>query len=123
MKRVEVVMKASALDTFVESAPNLGVFEYDVSEVLLSPKFESKERRRLYRGQEYTRDLLSGIKVEFVASDEDARQVAQNILHLVAPDRVAIFSLDEIISIPTRASEVVPRSSGERSASIASVTH
>jgi len=123
MKRVEVVIKSSAWDSFIEAAASLGIFEYDVSEVRLSPRVASKERRRLYRGQEYTRDLLPGIKLEFVAGDEDARQVAENLVHLVAPDRVAIFSLDEIISITSPAIDVVPRSSSDRTAPVTSATH
>ncbi len=101
MKRVEVVMKSSALDTFKESAGRLGISEYTVSDVRLSPSFAIKEGRRLYRGQEYTLDLLSGVKIEFVALDEDARRLARNILTVVAPDSMAISSLDEIISMCT----------------------
>lgn len=101
MKRVEIVMKASAFDAFKEAAGSLGIAEYEVSDVRLS--FAAKERRRFYRGQEYTVDLHSGIKVEFLALDEDARPVAQDIFTLVAPDSIRIIQLDEIISMPTGA--------------------
>lgn len=101
MKRVEVVMKALAFDTFKDAAGSLGIAEYEVSDVRLS--FATKERRRFYRGQEYTVDLHSGIKVEFLASDEDARTVAQDIFTHVAPDSIRITPLDEIISMPTGA--------------------
>jgi nitrogen regulatory protein PII len=89
-------MKSSALDTLRESAARLGISEYDVSDVRRSPSFAVKERQRLYGGQEYTLDLLSRVKVEFAILDEDAKQVAQNILTLVAPDTIAISALDEV---------------------------
>ena len=113
MKRVEVVMKSSALDAFRDSATRLGISEYDVSDVRLSPSFAVKERHRLYRGQEYTLDLLSRVKVEFAVFDEDARQVAQNVLTLVAPDSIAISALDEVISMSTSSGQRVPHSRTE----------
>lgn len=117
MKRMEVVMKSSAFDRFRESATRLGISEYDVSDVRLSPGFAAEERRRFYRGQEYNLDLLARVKVEFAVYDEDAKPVAQNLLTLVAPDSIAIFALDEVISISTSAvhRESLPRT--EHSAS------
>ena len=113
MKRLEVVMKSSALDAFKDSAARLGISEYDVSDVRLSPSFAVRERQRLYRGQEYTLDLLSRVKVEFAVLDEDAKQVAQNILTLTAPDTIAILALDELITLSTNSGHTVPRSRTE----------
>ena len=113
MKRLEVVMKSSALDAFKDSAASLGISEYDVSEVRLSPSFALKERQRLYRGQEYTLDLLSRVKVEFAVFDEDAKQVAQNVLTLTAPDTIAIIALDELITMSTISGKTVSHSRTE----------
>jgi nitrogen regulatory protein PII len=115
MKRVEVLMKSSALDTFKECAPRLGISEYDVADVRLSVSCANKQRR-VYRGHEYTLDLVPGVKVEFVAFDEDAREVAENIFTLVAPERVVLWPLDELISIPATNLRVVPRTSSDRRA-------
>jgi nitrogen regulatory protein PII len=124
MKRVEVVMKSSALDTFKDSAASLGISEYDVSEVRISPSLAVKERQRLYRGQEYTLDLLSRVKVEFAIFDEDARRVAQNIFALAAPDSIAIFALDELITMSTSSDQTVPRSRTENGDSdMPAITH
>jgi nitrogen regulatory protein PII len=124
MKRVEVLMKSSFLDTFKDSATRLGISEYEVSDVRLSPSSAVRERRRRYRGQEYTLDLLSGVKVEFVTYDEEARRVAENILAEIAADSIAIFSLDEIIRISTIAGHRVSLSRTERGDyEIANVTH
>ena len=116
MKRVEVLMKSSALDTFKECARRLGISEYDVADVRLSVSCANKQRR-IYRGHEYTLDLVPGVKVEFVAFDEDAREMAENIFTLVAPERVVLWPLDELISIPATALHIVPRSSTDSRAS------
>jgi nitrogen regulatory protein PII len=124
MKRVEVVMRLSALEAFKDSAQSLGIFEYDVSEVRLSPTVVVKERQRLYRGQEYTLDLLSRVKVEFAVFDGDAKSVAQHVLKLAAPDRIAIFALDELITTSTSSGQSVPRSRTENGdAEIPVITH
>jgi nitrogen regulatory protein PII len=119
MKRIEVVMNSSALDldAFKEAAPWLGISEYDVSDVLLSPSVAVKECRRWYRGQDYIPELVSGVKVEFVAFDEDARKIAQKIFTLVAPERIAIFPLDKIIGASPDSVRPVLRRSIDPSAS------
>lgn len=114
MKRVEVVIKSSALDAFKHSAASLGISEYDVSDVRLSPSFAVKERQRLYRGQEYTLDLLSRVKVEFAVFDDDVKRVAQNILTLAAPDSIAILALDELITMSSKSGEKTARSRTEQ---------
>jgi nitrogen regulatory protein PII len=124
MKRVEVVMKSWALNMFKESASRLGISEYEVSDVRVSPSLAVKERRRLYRAHEYTLDLIAGVKVEFVASDQDAMRVAHEILTLVAPDTIAIFSLDEVMSKSTTSGRTVLYPSAEPSTSeLPSLTH
>jgi nitrogen regulatory protein PII len=115
MKRVEVVMKSSALNTFKSSAASLGISEYDVSEVRVAPNLLLRERQRLYRGQEYTLDLLSRVKVEFAVFDDEAKRVAQNILTLTAPDTIAIFALDKLISVSNTSGQAVARSRTEHS--------
>jgi nitrogen regulatory protein PII len=124
MKRVEVVMKPSALDAFKNSAASLGISEYDVSDVRVSPSLALKERQRLYRGQEYSLDLLSRVKVEFAVFDDDARRVAQNILTLAAPDSIAIFALDELIMMSSSSGQRIPRSRTEHGDSeVPSILH
>jgi nitrogen regulatory protein PII len=124
MKRVEVVMKSSALETFKDSAASLGISEYDVSEVRISPSAAVKERQRLYRGEEYTLDLVSRVKVEFAVFDADAKPVALNILTLTAPDTIAIFALDELITMSAGLGLTVSRSRSERTDSeMPAITH
>jgi nitrogen regulatory protein PII len=97
MKKLEIVMKHSGFDLFTDLAPRFGISEYDVSEVRISSSAAISERRRLYRGQQYTVELLSRIKVEFTVIDQAARSVARDILATLAPDRIAISTLDEVL--------------------------
>lgn len=108
MKKVEVVMKASALDTFVESATQLGVSDYNVSDVRLAPSFAVRERQRLYRGQEFALNLLARVKVEFAIADGNAKAVAEQLLRLTEPDTIRIYSLDHVITIPTTNAHDLP---------------
>jgi nitrogen regulatory protein PII len=114
MKRVEVVMTSSALDTFKSSATSLGISEYDVSDVRLAPSVAVKERQRLYRGQQYTLDLLPRVKVEFALLDEDTKPIIQNLLTLVTPDSIAIFLLDQLITMSPSVGQRGARSRSER---------
>ena len=124
MKKLEVVMKSSAFNTFREYAPRLGISEYDLSEVRLSPGFAVRERQCLYRGQEYSLDLLSRVKVEFAVLDEDAKPVAQHLLTMLAPDRIAISTVDEVISMSANVGPVDAVSRTERGASqVAPISH
>jgi nitrogen regulatory protein PII len=112
-------MKSSALDTFKESAPQLSISEYDVSDVRLSPSLPANERQRLYRGQEYTLDLLSRVEVEFAIFDDDAKRVAHDILTIAVPDSIVIFALDELITMSSSSGQSVSRprtEHGEREA-------
>jgi nitrogen regulatory protein PII len=113
MKRVEVVLKSSALDTFNESAASLGISEYDVSEVRFSPSLAVKERRRLYRGHEYTLDLLARVKIGFAVLDQDVKRIAQDLLTLASPDSITIFALDELITMGSNNGHRVARSRTE----------
>jgi len=124
MKKVEVVIKSSAFDTFRESAKRLAISEYDVSDVRLAPSFGAAERRGFYRGQEYNLDLLSRVKIEFAVFDREATPIAQELLAVLAPDSIAISPLDEVISIFASVDQPVPLSRIESSLfHVTSITH
>ncbi len=105
MKKLEIVMKSSAFDSFKQSAPDLGISEYQVSEVRVCPAAPLRKPRRVYRGQEYSEELWSRVKVEFALADAVAKPVAREIVTMLAPDRVAISTLDEVIDIANVAEE------------------
>jgi len=108
MKKLEVVMKASAFDMFTESATSLGISGYEVSDVRVSPNSAFHERQRLYRGHQYVVDLLSRVKVQFPVVDAAAKALARELVTMLAPDSIAISTLDEMVSLPADADHTVP---------------
>jgi nitrogen regulatory protein PII len=98
MKRIEVVMKNPALDTFKHAAAELGIAEFDVSEVRRSNAFH-QERQRLYRGQAYTVDLLAKTKVEFDVLEQDAERIVHTVMETVHPDSISTFTIEELVAL------------------------
>jgi nitrogen regulatory protein PII len=97
MKKIEVVITPWSLDTFKEAAPRLGITEFDLVEVYRSGCTTIETRKRLYRGREFTTDLLPCLKLEFVLFDEDLQPTLHQLLELVNPESVAIFRLDQAL--------------------------
>ena len=116
MKKLEVVMKSSAFDLFKESATGLGISEYDVSQVHLSPSSSFRKRQRLYRGQEYREDLSARVKVEFALADAIAKPVAREIVSMLAPDRITIATV-EVIDMAAGADQAVSAANADRTTS------
>jgi nitrogen regulatory protein PII len=111
MKRIEAVIKPWTLDEFKEAAPSLGISDFDVIEVYCS-RSGSIEGRHLYRGSEYSPDLLPHLRLEFVVFDDDLESMLQNLFELVHPESVAIFTVDHTIR---QAIETPPRCSSKNS--------
>jgi nitrogen regulatory protein PII len=113
MKRIEVVMNHLALDAFKQSAAELGIVEFDVSQVRRASA-QHAERQRLYRGQEFTVDLLERSKVEFAVFDDDATRIVHDLIEAVHPDSISIFKIDAIVSLErgnlSEKGQAVPRS-------------
>jgi nitrogen regulatory protein PII len=101
MKSIEVVITPWSLDTFKEAAPRLGIAEFDLVEVYRSDCTTIKTQKRLYRGREFTADLLPCLKLEFVLFDEDVQTTLDQLIELVNPESVAIFGLDQALR-PTK---------------------
>jgi nitrogen regulatory protein P-II 1 len=97
MKRIEAVITPYALDTFKEATPKLGIAEFDVVHVYCSSR-ATIERRRFYRGCEYTVDLIPRLRLEFVLFDDDVQTTLHELLELVHPESIAVFTLDQTIS-------------------------
>jgi nitrogen regulatory protein P-II 1 len=97
MKRIETVITPWSLDTFKEAAPKLGISEFNLVEVYSAGCTTIERRKRLYRGHEYTADLLPRLKLEFVLFDDDVKATLHQILELVHPESIAVFKLDQTI--------------------------
>ena len=97
MKRIEAVITPWSLDAFKEAAPQLGITAFDLVEVYRSGCTTTDRQKRLYRGHEYTADLLPRLKLEFVLFDDDVKATLHQILELVHPESIAVFKLDQTI--------------------------
>jgi nitrogen regulatory protein PII len=98
MKRVEAVIAPWSLDEFKEAAPKLGISEFTIVEVHRSCGKTMRSQKRLYRGNEYTVDLLPRLKLEFVLFDEDVQTALHELVELIHPETIAVFRLDQILS-------------------------
>jgi nitrogen regulatory protein PII len=91
MKRIEAVVKLSALDDFHRCASQLGIFGFDLS--------EDRTRRRRHQppatSGDYSPDTTSRIKVDFAVLDEETKPTVHAVLESVHPESIAIFRLDQ----------------------------
>jgi nitrogen regulatory protein PII len=91
MKRIEAVVKRSALDDFHRCAKQLGIFGFDLSE----DPTKRREHQRLPADDEYTPDATSRVKVDFAVLDEETKPTVHAVLESVHPDSIAIFKFDQ----------------------------
>ena len=91
MKRIEAVVKRSALDDFHRCAKQLGIFGFDLSE---NPS-KRRDDQRLAAAGEYAPDATSRIKVDFAVLDEETKNTVHAVLESVHPESIAIFKFDQ----------------------------
>jgi nitrogen regulatory protein PII len=91
MKRIEAVVKRSALDDFHRCARQLGIFGFDLS-------VDSTKRRghqTLATICECGPDATSRVKVDFAVRDEETKPTVHAVLESVHPESIAIFRFDQ----------------------------
>lgn len=91
MKRIEAVLKNSALDDFHRCAKQLGIFGFDLSE----ERTKRRERQPLAISGECVPDATPRIKVDFAVPDEDTKPTVHAVLSSVHPESIAIFKFDQ----------------------------
>jgi nitrogen regulatory protein PII len=96
MKRIEAVVKRSALDDFHRCAKQLGIFGFDLSE----DPTKRRDHQRLAAG-ESAPDANSKVKVDFAVLDEETKPTVHAVLESVHPDSIAIFKFDQDTQPPT----------------------
>ena len=97
MKRIEAVVKRSALDDFHRCAKQLGIFGFDLSE---NPT-KRREHQRLAAAGVFVPDATSKVKVDFAVLDEETKPTVHAVLESVHPDSIAIFKFDQDMQPPT----------------------
>ena len=104
MKKIEAIIKPFKLEEVKDALGEVGIEGMTVSEV----KGFGRQRghTEIYRGSEYTVDLLPKIKIEVVVADERAEEVAAAIVAAartgkIGDGKVFISNIEEAIRIRT----------------------
>ena len=102
MKKIEAIVQPSRFDAVKTALQEVGVQGMTVSEVRGHGR--QKGHTEVYRGSEYTVDLLPKIKVEMVVSDSVAAAAVQAILRAaktgkIGDGKIFLTTVDEAIRI------------------------
>ena len=68
MKKVEVIIRPGKLEEVKDAVDKLGLKGMTISEVV--GRGQQKPRKEIYRGIEYSIDLLPRLKVEFIMTEQ-----------------------------------------------------
>jgi nitrogen regulatory protein P-II 1 len=105
MKKIEAIIKPYKLEEVRDALGEAGVQGMTVTDV----KGFGRQRghTELYRGSEYTVDLLPKLKVEILVVDDDAERVAAIIVDAaqtgkIGDGKVFILNMGDVIRIRTR---------------------
>jgi nitrogen regulatory protein P-II 1 len=102
MKKLEAIIQTSRLNPVKEALQEVGVDGMTVSEVRGHGR--QKGHTEVYRGSEYTVDLLPKIKIEIILPDQLVDQAVQAILKTAKTGRIGdgkifIYPIEEAIRI------------------------
>lgn len=102
MKKIEAIVQPSRFEAVKSALQEVGVEGMTVSEVRGHGR--QKGHTEVYRGSEYTVDLLPKIKLELVVSDALAESAKQAILRAaktgkIGDGKIFVINVDEAIRI------------------------
>ena len=102
MKKLEAIIQPFKLEDVREALKNIGVEGMTVSDVRGHGR--QKGHREVYRGQEYTVDLLPKVKLEIVVPDSRAQETVQALADAartgkLGDGKIFITNLDEAVRI------------------------
>jgi nitrogen regulatory protein P-II 1 len=95
MKKIEAIVQPFKLDEVKEALQAIGIEGMTISEVRGHGR--QKGHKEVYRGQEYTVDLLPKVKVELVVSDDRVDEVVRTVVEAARTGKIGdgkIFVLD-----------------------------
>jgi len=102
MKKVEAIIQPSRFDSVKEALLEIGIDGMTVVEVRGHGR--QKGHTEVYRGREYTLDLLPKIKIEMILQDQRVDSAVQAILTTaktgkIGDGKIFISSVDDAIRI------------------------
>jgi nitrogen regulatory protein P-II 1 len=104
MKKIEAIIKPFRIEEVKDALAKIGIEGMTVLEAKGCGR--QKGHTEIYRGSEYTVDLLPKIKIEVIVSDERAEEVAKSIVASaktgkIGDGKVFISNIEEAIRIRT----------------------
>ena len=104
MKKIECIIRPEKLDEVKEALNEAGILGMTVTDVLGCGR--QKGRKEVYRGVEYTLNLLPKIKIETVVNDEDIEKIVKIIIDtaktgLIGDGKIFVSTIDNAIRIRT----------------------
>ncbi|HEY3898776.1 MAG TPA: P-II family nitrogen regulator [Chthoniobacter sp.] len=104
MKKIEAIIKPFKLEPVKDALSELGVEGMTVSEVKGFGR--QKGHTEIYRGSEYTVDLLPKVKLEIVTSDDLAEKIVDAIIAAaktgqIGDGKVFVWTIDKSVRIRT----------------------
>lgn len=102
MTKIEAIIQPSKLDSVKDALLEIGVEGMTITEVRGHGR--QKGHTEIYRGREYTVDLLPKIKLEVVLSDEMVDRAVETIISVTRTGRIGdgkifLSRIDEVIRI------------------------
>jgi nitrogen regulatory protein P-II 1 len=102
MTKIEAIIQPSKLDAVKEALLDIGVEGMTILEVRGHGR--QKGHTEIYRGREYTVDLLPKIKLELVLTEEIVERVIDTIVSVTRTGRIGdgkifLSRIDEVIRI------------------------
>jgi nitrogen regulatory protein P-II 1 len=102
MKKIEAVIQPHKLEDVREALKDIGVDGMTISDVRGHGR--QKGHREVYRGQEYTVDLLPKVKIEIVVPDSRAEEIVKALSEAahtgkLGDGKVFISSVEDAIRI------------------------
>ena len=102
MKKIEAIIQPFKLEEVKEALKGIGVDGMTVTEVRGHGR--QKGHKEVYRGQEYTVDLLPKIKLEMVVTDSRAQEVVKAVVGAartgkIGDGKIFLYDVAEAIRI------------------------
>jgi nitrogen regulatory protein P-II 1 len=102
MKKIEAIIQPFKLDEVKESLKAIGIDGMTISEVRGHGR--QKGHKEVYRGQEYTVDLLPKVKLEMVVADDRYEEVIQKLAFSartgkIGDGKIFVYDVAEAIRI------------------------
>jgi nitrogen regulatory protein P-II 1 len=104
MKKIEAIIQPFKFDDVKEALTQAGVEGMTITEVKGFGR--QKGHKEIYRGSEYTVDVLPKVKIEVVCGDDKSEAIVKTILETaktgkIGDGKVFVFDLEQVVRIRT----------------------